>query len=93
VVWSEQELAEALSRVSDALESREAASLQEVLRRFVPSYHPVPAEDAVARRAGASAGEHAPGHVLGSRVEAEVEVDVFPSVVSSNGSIGGGRSS
>jgi FlaA1/EpsC-like NDP-sugar epimerase len=93
-VWSEQELAEALSRVSDTLESRDAASLlQEVLRRFVPSYHPVPAEDAVARRAGASTGEHAPGQALGSRVEAEVEVDVFPSVVASNGSIEEVRSS
>jgi hypothetical protein len=87
-VWSEQELAEALSRVRDTLESRDAAALlQEVLRRFVPSYYPAPAEDVVAPRACSSEGEHAPGHVLGSRVEAGVEVEVFPSVVASNGSI------
>ncbi|MBI3607883.1 MAG: polysaccharide biosynthesis protein [Nitrospirae bacterium] len=93
VVWSEQGLAEALSEVKDALESRDAACLQDVLRRFVPSYQPGPAEEAVAPLTCASEGEPARGRVLGTRVESGVELEVFPSVVAPNGSIEEVRSS
>ncbi len=96
-VWSEQELTQALNGVTDALGSREAASLREVLRKFVPSYHPTPTEDAAASHGGSPergpTPAQAPASASEGRVETEVEQEVFPSLVAPNGSIEEVRSS
>ncbi len=79
-LWSADDLATAIAAVADAVASRDADRLQEVLRRFVPSYHPTPAGFLNGDRRGSGAGSADDGTRGRSRAEAEV-LEVLPALM------------
>jgi FlaA1/EpsC-like NDP-sugar epimerase len=74
-LWSAEDLETAIAAVADAVESRDADRLQEVLRRFVPSYHPTPAPP--------RHSDPEPASDFGGSVEAEL----LPSVILFDGAV------
>jgi FlaA1/EpsC-like NDP-sugar epimerase len=86
-LWSADDLETAIAAVADAIESRDADRLQEVLRRFVPSYHPtsVPVASGGHPLNGSRLGGSIPhwhsGPEPASDSERSVEVEILPSLV------------
>jgi FlaA1/EpsC-like NDP-sugar epimerase len=74
-LWSAEDLETAIAAVADAVESRDADRLQEVLRRFVPSYHPTPVPP--------RHSDPEPASDFGGSVEAEL----LPSVILFDGAV------
>ena len=81
--WSADDLEIAIAAVADAVESRDADRLQEVLRRFVPSYHPTPTGLLNGDRRGSGAGSAGNGGDTRNRAEAEV-LEVLPALMVSD---------
>ncbi|OGW62858.1 MAG: hypothetical protein A2638_01350 [Nitrospirae bacterium RIFCSPHIGHO2_01_FULL_66_17] len=92
--WSTDDLEAAIAAVADAVASRDEDRLQEVLRRFVPSYHPTPVTiasgdhplNASSRPTGSMPHRYS-GPEPASDPGRAVEAELLSSVILSDGSV------